>query len=60
VTDTSVRTFLKNIDFPATRKYVESIIDRYKNSINGVVGCDENYARLEVTVTGDFVFRVVQ
>jgi soluble lytic murein transglycosylase len=30
VTDTSVRTFLKNIDFPATRKYVESIIDRYK------------------------------
>jgi soluble lytic murein transglycosylase len=30
VTDTSVRTFLKNIDFPGTRKYVESIIDRYK------------------------------
>jgi soluble lytic murein transglycosylase len=30
VTDTSVRTFLKNIDFPATRKYVVSIIDRYK------------------------------
>jgi len=30
VTDTSMRTFLKNIDFPATRKYVESIIDRYK------------------------------
>jgi soluble lytic murein transglycosylase len=30
VSDTSVRTFLKNIDFPATRKYVESIIDRYK------------------------------
>jgi soluble lytic murein transglycosylase len=30
VTDTSVRTFLKNIDFPATRRYVESIIDRYK------------------------------
>jgi soluble lytic murein transglycosylase len=30
VTDTSARTFLKNIDFPATRKYVESIIDRYK------------------------------
>jgi len=30
VSDTSVRTFLKNIDFPTTRKYVESIIDRYK------------------------------
>jgi soluble lytic murein transglycosylase len=30
VTDTSDRTFLKNIDFPATRKYVESIIDRYR------------------------------
>jgi peptidoglycan lytic transglycosylase len=28
--DASVRSFLKNIDFPATRKYVESIIDRYK------------------------------
>ena len=30
VTDTSVGTFLKNVDFPGTRKYVESIIDRYK------------------------------
>jgi soluble lytic murein transglycosylase len=30
VTDMSERTFLKNIDFPGTRKYVESIIDRYK------------------------------
>jgi soluble lytic murein transglycosylase len=30
VTDTSERTFLKNIDFPGTRKYVESIIDRYR------------------------------
>jgi soluble lytic murein transglycosylase len=28
--DTSARTFLKNVDFPATRKYVGSIIDRYK------------------------------
>jgi soluble lytic murein transglycosylase len=30
VADVSVRTFLKNIDFPGTRKYVESIMDRYK------------------------------
>jgi len=30
VADASVRTFLKNIDFPGTRKYVESIMDRYK------------------------------
>ena len=30
VSDTSARTFLKNVDFPGTRKYVESIIDRYK------------------------------
>src|SRR5467141_2256867 len=30
VADPSVRTFLKKIDFPGTRKYVESIIDRYK------------------------------
>jgi soluble lytic murein transglycosylase len=30
VTEMSERTFLKNIDFPGTRKYVESIIDRYK------------------------------
>jgi soluble lytic murein transglycosylase len=30
VADTSVRTFLSNVDFPGTRKYVESIIDRYK------------------------------
>jgi len=29
-TDIPVRTFLKNIDFPGTRKYVDSIIDRYK------------------------------
>jgi soluble lytic murein transglycosylase len=26
----STRDFLRNIDFPATRKYVESIIDRYR------------------------------
>jgi soluble lytic murein transglycosylase len=30
VTDVSVHKFLQNIDFPGTRKYVESIIDRYK------------------------------
>ncbi len=30
VADISVRTFLSNVDFPGTRKYVESIIDRYK------------------------------
>jgi len=30
VADVSVRSFLKNIDFPGTRKYVESIIDRYR------------------------------
>ena len=30
VTDISVRQFLQNIDFPATRKYVESIIERYE------------------------------
>ena len=30
VGDVPVRTFLKNIDFPTTRKYVESIMDRYK------------------------------
>lgn len=30
VSDISVRTFLSNVDFPGTRKYVESIIDRYK------------------------------
>lgn len=29
-TDIPVRTFLKNIDFPGTRKYVDSIMDRYK------------------------------
>ena len=29
VADVSVRSFLKNIDFPGTRKYVESIIGRY-------------------------------
>jgi soluble lytic murein transglycosylase len=28
--DISERQFLQNIDFPATRKYVESIIDRYR------------------------------
>ena len=28
--DASVHSFLKNIDFSGTRKYVESIIDRYK------------------------------
>ena len=27
--DTSARTFHENIDFPGTRKYVESIIERY-------------------------------
>ena len=30
VSDISVRAFLTNVDFPGTRKYVESIIDRYK------------------------------
>ena len=30
VADIPVKNFLKNIDFPGTRKYVESIIDRYK------------------------------
>jgi peptidoglycan lytic transglycosylase len=30
VADVSERQFLENIDFPATRRYVESIIDRYK------------------------------
>lgn len=30
VADVSERRFLQNIDFPATRRYVESIIDRYK------------------------------
>ena len=30
VSDVSERQFLQNIDFPATRRYVESIIDRYK------------------------------
>jgi soluble lytic murein transglycosylase len=30
VGDVPAKTFLKNIDFPATRKYVESIMDRYK------------------------------
>jgi len=29
-TDIPVKKFVQNIDFPATRKYVESIIDRYK------------------------------
>ncbi|MEY2547303.1 MAG: soluble lytic murein transglycosylase [Verrucomicrobiota bacterium] len=29
-TSISTRDFLRNIDFPATRKYVESIIDRYR------------------------------
>lgn len=28
--DMSERQFLGNIDFPATRKYIESIVDRYK------------------------------
>ena len=28
--DASMRSFLKNIDFPGTRNYVQSIIDRYK------------------------------
>jgi soluble lytic murein transglycosylase len=28
-TSISTRDFLRNIDFPATRKYVESIVDRY-------------------------------
>ena len=30
VADISERQFLQNIDFPATRKYIESIIDRYR------------------------------
>ena len=30
VADIPVKKFLKNIDFPGTRKYVESIIDRYQ------------------------------
>jgi soluble lytic murein transglycosylase len=30
VTDISERQFLQKIDFPATRRYVESIIDRYR------------------------------
>jgi soluble lytic murein transglycosylase len=30
VGDVPVKKFLKNIDFPATRKYVQSIMDRYK------------------------------
>ena len=30
VADVSERQFLQNIDFPATRRYVESIVDRYK------------------------------
>jgi peptidoglycan lytic transglycosylase len=30
VADIPVKKFLRNIDFPGTRKYVESIIDRYQ------------------------------
>jgi soluble lytic murein transglycosylase len=30
VADISVRKFLQNIDFPRTRKYIDSIIERYK------------------------------
>ncbi len=30
IADVSERQFLQNIDFPATRRYVESIIDRYE------------------------------
>jgi soluble lytic murein transglycosylase len=30
VADISERQFLQNIDFPATRKYIESIVDRYR------------------------------
>jgi len=30
VADISERQFLQNIDFPATRNYIESIIDRYR------------------------------
>jgi soluble lytic murein transglycosylase-like protein len=30
VAEISEREFLQKIDFPATRRYVESIIDRYK------------------------------
>ena len=30
VADVSERQFLRNIDFPATRKYIESIVNRYK------------------------------
>jgi soluble lytic murein transglycosylase len=29
-TDVPVKQFMQNIDFPATRKYVDSIIERYK------------------------------
>ena len=30
IADMPVGKFLQNIDFPGTRKYIESIIDRYK------------------------------
>ena len=30
VADVPVKKFLQNIDFPGTRKYIESIIDRYQ------------------------------
>ena len=30
VSEVSERQFLQNIDFPATRKYIESIVDRYR------------------------------
>ncbi|HEU0207885.1 MAG TPA: lytic transglycosylase domain-containing protein [Candidatus Udaeobacter sp.] len=30
IAEVSVHQFLQNIDFPATRKYVRSIVDRYK------------------------------
>jgi hypothetical protein len=30
VTDIPVKQFMQNIDFPATRKYVDSIIERYQ------------------------------
>jgi len=30
VADIPIKTFLQNIDFPGTRKYIDSIIERYK------------------------------
>jgi hypothetical protein len=30
VADVAVKTFLRNNDFPGTRKYIDSIIERYR------------------------------